>query len=156
MAAMVLVVTLALYFAATVSFLAYLLWPSKVLSKVSLGMTAVGFVAHTIALMARMVGATDVSPPDFHEALSFFSWMLILVFLAVEFRHRLHVLGSFIVPLALVSLSLGVGTMLIYGAYVSTRENLPVIGSLVTLITVISQIIVFKFDPLAIVAMYLP
>jgi ABC-type transport system involved in cytochrome c biogenesis permease subunit len=30
--------------------------------------------------------------------------MLILVFLAVEFRHRLHVLGSFIVPLALVSL----------------------------------------------------
>ena len=104
MAAMVLVVTLALYFAATVSFLAYLLWPSKVLSKVSLGMTAVGFAAHTIALVARMVGATDVSPPDFHEALSFFSWMLILVFLAVEFRHRLQVLGSFIVPLALVSL----------------------------------------------------
>jgi cytochrome c-type biogenesis protein CcsB len=51
-----------------------------------------------------MVGATDISPPGFHEALSFFSWMLILVFLAVEFRHRLHVLGSFIVPLALVSL----------------------------------------------------
>jgi ABC-type transport system involved in cytochrome c biogenesis permease subunit len=36
--------------------------------------------------------------------LSFFSWVLILVFLAVEFRHHLHVLGSFIVPLALVSL----------------------------------------------------
>jgi ABC-type transport system involved in cytochrome c biogenesis permease subunit len=29
---------------------------------------------------------------------------LILVFLAVEFRHHLHVLGSFIVPLALLSL----------------------------------------------------
>ncbi len=36
--------------------------------------------------------------------MSFFSWVLILVFLAVEFRHHLHVLGSFIVPLALVSL----------------------------------------------------
>ncbi|TKB33722.1 MAG: c-type cytochrome biogenesis protein CcsB [Nitrospira sp.] len=104
MAAMFFMVTMALYFAATVSFLAYLLWPSEALSKASLGMTAFGFAAHTIALVARMVGTADVSPPGFHEALSFFSWMLILVFLAVEFRHRLHVLGSFIVPLALVSL----------------------------------------------------
>lgn len=104
MAAMFFMVTMALYFAATVSFLAYLLWPSEALSKASLGMTAIGFAAHTIALVARMVGTADISPPGFHEALSFFSWMLILVFLAVEFRHRLHVLGSFIVPLALVSL----------------------------------------------------
>lgn len=104
MAAMFFMVTMALYFAATVSFLAYLLWPSEALSKASLGMTTIGFAAHTIALVARMVGTADVSPPGFHEALSFFSWMLILVFLAVEFRHRLHVLGSFIVPLALVSL----------------------------------------------------
>ena len=104
MAAMFFVVTMALYFAATVSFLAYLLWPSEVLANVSLGMTATGFASHTIALGAGMIGATDVSPPGFHEALSFFSWMLILVFLAVEFRHHLHVLGSFIVPLALLSL----------------------------------------------------
>ena len=104
MAAMFFVVTLALYFAATVSFLAYLLWPSEGLSNVSLGLTAVGFASHTIGLVARMIGATDVSPPGFQEALSFFSWMLILVFPVVEFRHRLHVLGSFIVPLALVSL----------------------------------------------------
>jgi cytochrome c-type biogenesis protein CcsB len=51
-----------------------------------------------------MSGATEVSLPGFQEALAFFSWMLILVFLIVEFRHRLHVLGSFILPLALVSL----------------------------------------------------
>ena len=59
---------------------------------------------HTLALVARMVGSSAAAPPSVHEALSFFSWMLILVFLAVEFRHRIHVLGSFIVPLALVSL----------------------------------------------------
>ena len=59
---------------------------------------------HTLALVARMVGSSATAPPSVHEALSFFSWMLILVFLAVEFRHRIHVLGSFIVPLALVSL----------------------------------------------------
>jgi ABC-type uncharacterized transport system permease subunit len=104
MGAVFFVVTMTLYFAATVSFLAYLLRPSETLSNVSLGVTATGFAAHTLALGARMSGATEVSLPGFQEALSFFSWMLILVFLIVEFRHHLHVLGSFIVPLALVSL----------------------------------------------------
>lgn len=104
MAAVCFMVTMALYFVATVLFLTYLLRRSEALSKVSLGVTAAGFVSHTIALVTRMVAATTAAPPSFHEALSFFSWMLVLVFMAVEFRHRIHVLGSFIVPLALVSL----------------------------------------------------
>ena len=104
MAAALFMVTMVLYFGAAVSFLAYVLRPSETLSNVSLGMTATGFASHTIALGARMSGATEVSLPGFQEALSFFSWVLILVFLVVEFRHRLHVLGSFILPLALVSL----------------------------------------------------
>jgi len=104
MAAVFFVMTMILYFVATVSFLTYLLRPSELLSNASLGITATGFASHTIALGARMSGATDVSLPGFQEALSFFSWMLILVFLVVEFRHHLHVLGSFIVPLALLSL----------------------------------------------------
>jgi cytochrome c-type biogenesis protein CcsB len=97
-------ITMVLYFVATVSFLSYLLRRSEALSKVSLGITALGFLSHTIALATGMVETSSSSPPSFHTALSFFSWMLILVFLVVEFRHRIHVLGSFMVPLALVSL----------------------------------------------------
>jgi NSS family neurotransmitter:Na+ symporter len=37
---------------------------------------------------------------------------------------------------AFFSLSLGVGTMLVYGSYISKQENLPVIGSLVALLDV--------------------
>ena len=37
---------------------------------------------------------------------------------------------------AFFSLSLGVGTMLIYGSYISSKENLPAIGSLVALLDV--------------------
>jgi len=103
MAAVFFMVTMALYFTATMVFLALLLRRAEALSTVALSITATGFATHTLALVARMVGTT-ASPPSFQEALSFFSWMLILVFLVVEFRHRLHVLGSFILPLALVSL----------------------------------------------------
>ena len=35
---------------------------------------------------------------------------------------------------AFFSLSLGVGTMLIYGSYISDRENLPALGGLVALL----------------------
>ncbi|HET6674771.1 MAG TPA: cytochrome c biogenesis protein CcsA [Nitrospiraceae bacterium] len=97
-------VTMGLYFVSTVGFLAYLLRRVDTLSKISLATTGVGFVTHTIALVLRMVGTDRSVFPSFHEALSFFSWMLILVFLAVEFRRQIHVFGSFIVPLALVSL----------------------------------------------------
>ena len=37
---------------------------------------------------------------------------------------------------AFFSLSLGVGTMLVYGSYISKRENLPTVGSLVALLDV--------------------
>ncbi|HEX5545131.1 MAG TPA: cytochrome c biogenesis protein CcsA [Nitrospira sp.] len=104
MAAVCFMVTMVLYFVATVSFLAYLLRRSEALSNVSLGITAAGFVSHTVAIVARMAGASSSAPPTFSDALSFFSWMIILVFVVVEFRHRIHVLGSFMVPLALVSL----------------------------------------------------
>lgn len=104
MAAVCFMVTLVLYIVGTVSFLSYSLRRSEALSHVSLGVTAVGFMFHTITLVIRMTGVSSSPPPSFSDALSFFSWMIILVFLVVEFRHHIHVLGSFMVPVAVVSL----------------------------------------------------
>ncbi|MAT93975.1 MAG: sodium-dependent transporter [Halioglobus sp.] len=42
---------------------------------------------------------------------------------------------------AFFSLSLGVGTMLIYGSYLTDRENLPVVGSLVTLVDILIAVL---------------
>jgi cytochrome c-type biogenesis protein CcsB len=95
--------TVVLYLLGTGCFLVYLLRRSDALSKVSLGVTAAGFLTHTITLLTRMLDA-GIPLPSFHEAMSFFSWTLVLVFLIVELRHRLHVLGAFILPLASISL----------------------------------------------------
>jgi len=100
---MLLIATLVLYLLGTVFYLAYLVRKSETLSKVSLGFTAVGFLAHTGALVGRML-SESIPLASSHEAFSFFSWGLVLVFLFVELRHRIHVLGSFILPLALISL----------------------------------------------------
>jgi NSS family neurotransmitter:Na+ symporter len=42
---------------------------------------------------------------------------------------------------AFFSLSLGVGTMLIYGSYVSDRENLPVLGGMVTIVDILIAVL---------------
>lgn len=42
---------------------------------------------------------------------------------------------------AFFSLSLGVGTMLVYGSYISDKENLPVLGGLVTLVDIMIAVI---------------
>src|SRR6058998_689878 len=101
---MLFMTTMVLYLVGTVFFLAYLLRRSEALSHVSLAVTGVGFVSHTIALGTRMMLTDHVPLSSFHEAMLLFSWALVLVFLIVEMRHHIHVLGSFILPLALLSL----------------------------------------------------
>src|SRR5437899_12072087 len=54
--------------------------------------------------MARMIEGGHSPLTSMHEALSFFSWALVLFFLVVELRYRVHILGSFILPMAFVSL----------------------------------------------------
>ena len=97
-------VTLLLYFVGTVLFLIQLAGRWEKVSQASFTVTGIGFFFHTLALVSRMIEAGHIPLTTMHEALSFFSWALVLVFLAVELRYRIHILGSFILPLAFISL----------------------------------------------------
>jgi cytochrome c-type biogenesis protein CcsB len=97
-------ITLVLYFAGTFLFLAHLANKNPKLSGLSILTTALGFAFHTAALVARVIGDRQVPLTNFYEAMAFFSWALVLVFLLVEYRYRIMILGSFILPLAFLSL----------------------------------------------------
>lgn len=79
--------------------------------------TLVLLVLYVLTLDGAMKGLEVYLMPDFARALS---PQLVL-----------NALGA-----AFFSLSLGVGTMLIYGSYVSDDENLPLLGGMVTLLDV--------------------
>jgi cytochrome c-type biogenesis protein CcsB len=101
-------ITLACYFFGTVIFLIYLIAGKKEsFSRISLVMTGIGFIFHTMTLLNRMFEAGYVSLNRLFDAMAFFAWALVLVFLLVELRFRIHVLGSFVLPLALISLLSG-------------------------------------------------
>ncbi|HLG43763.1 MAG TPA: cytochrome c biogenesis protein CcsA [Nitrospirales bacterium] len=97
-------VTLLLYFLGTILFLTQLAGRSEGVVRVSFASAGIGFFFHTLALVSRMIEAGHIPLTTMHEALSFFSWALVLVFLVVELRYRTHILGSFILPLAFISL----------------------------------------------------
>ncbi|MCA9470784.1 MAG: cytochrome c biogenesis protein [Nitrospirales bacterium] len=97
-------VTMVLYFVGTVVFLIYLLRRSEFLSKGALALAGLGFLSHTLALLVKTVGLGHLPLMTFQEAMSFFAWTLVLVFLGVVLKRGLHVLGAFILPLSFLSL----------------------------------------------------
>jgi len=96
--------TLGLYFLGTLLFLICLVRRSDALSNAALGLAGLGFATHTVALALQVLSGDELQWVTFHKAMSFFSWCLVLVFLGVAIRQHLHVLGSFILPLAFLSL----------------------------------------------------
>jgi cytochrome c-type biogenesis protein CcsB len=97
-------IALVAYLAATLLFLAFLLSRRRWLSQWSVGTTLAGFVAQTIALVAETVALGTLPLVNMEQSLVFTGWALVLVFLGVEFRYRLHVLGSFVLPLVCIML----------------------------------------------------
>ena len=96
--------TLGCYFLGTLLSLVYLLRRSDVLARIACGVTCVGFAIHTGMLAVQAFSGDDAQWVSFQKALSFFSWSLVFVFLTVVLRQRLYVLGSFMLPLAFLSL----------------------------------------------------
>ena len=97
-------VAIAIYFFGTASFLYYLISRKDSPKRFSFGITGFGFLFHTIALLTRTVEASYIPITNLHEAMSFFSWALILAFLLIEYKYRIYVLGSFVLPLTFISL----------------------------------------------------
>jgi neurotransmitter:Na+ symporter, NSS family len=90
-------------------------WSSRLMPM--LLVTLVALVAYVVTLDGAAEGLKVYLLPDFERVLSP--------------KLIISALGA-----AFFSLSLGVGTMLIYGSYISDRENLPQLGGIVTLVDI--------------------
>ncbi len=96
--------TLGCYFLGTLLFLWYLVSKNEIWGRFSIWGTAAGFSTHSLALVAQMVETGRIPVMTLPETMAFFSWALVLIFLAVEYQYRIQVLGSLILPLAFLSI----------------------------------------------------
>lgn len=93
-------VTALFYLLATGSFIVYVFLLKDFLSRLSPLILLAGFLLHTLALGFHSFQTGFPAVTEFREALSFYSWLMVGVYLLVQLKYRMTVLGSFVAPLA--------------------------------------------------------
>ncbi len=93
---------LTFYFAATIVGIIELFKGSRITSKIILLSAGIGFTIHTVSIIYRYVIAGHIPITSAHEATSFFSWCIVLIFFILQFRYRIILLSSFIMPVVFV------------------------------------------------------
>ncbi len=91
------------YLLGTLHYLLLIVSKRSVIGRVASYTTAAGFVAHTVSLVLRLaaLGRPPVASP--FEALSFFAWAVVLIYLIIEFRYGNRVMGAFVLPIVLLA-----------------------------------------------------
>jgi cytochrome c-type biogenesis protein CcsB len=91
---------LVLYFAAMVFGFVELFRSSKPALTLMLVSLALGFGFHTASILYRYFVAGHLPITNPHEATSFFAWCVVFLFFLLEYRYKIGLLGSFIIPIA--------------------------------------------------------
>lgn len=94
--------SLTFYFAATIASVIELFKGSKATSRFILIFAVVGFLAHTASIIFRFIEAGHLPITTMHEAASFFSWCVVLIFFFLEYRYKLDLLGPFTMPVVFI------------------------------------------------------
>ncbi len=90
------------YFSATILSIVELFKGSKATSRAILIVAVVGFGMHTGSIIFRYIDAGHLPISSLHEASSFFSWCIVLIFFFLEYHYRLDLLGPFTMPIVFI------------------------------------------------------
>ncbi|GAB4539725.1 MAG: c-type cytochrome biogenesis protein CcsB [Thermodesulfovibrionia bacterium] len=93
---------LTFYLFSTIAGIIELLKRKRASSNATRYLAIVGFLFHSANIIARYIKGGHIPITTIHEASSFFSWCILLIFLFHEYRYRLGLLGSFIMPMVFI------------------------------------------------------
>ena len=93
---------LTLYFLATISGIIEIFRRKKGASRIAFYLALAGFLFHTGNIVVRYVEGGHIPVTSMHEATSFFSWCVLVLFFFHEFRYKLGLLSSFIMPIVFI------------------------------------------------------
>jgi cytochrome c-type biogenesis protein CcsB len=93
---------LGLYLLGTAGYLLFIVFQRKAVARFSYGVLFLGFLAHSLAIGLWFVQTGHFPVQNLGESLSFFAWAIVGVFLVIQIKFNILVLGSFLSPLAAV------------------------------------------------------
>ncbi len=93
---------LTFYFIAAIAGVIELFRRKKTSSNATRYLAIVGFFFHSANIIVRYIKGGHLPITSLHEASSFFSWCILVLFFFHEYRYKLGLLGSFIMPIVFV------------------------------------------------------
>ncbi len=93
-------IALALYLVAAAAFLVHLTSSRPLPRRLALLALAVAFALETVALVLHLAAVGSGAMSSFHEQLSLLAWLIVGIYLALQLRSPLAVLGALVSPLA--------------------------------------------------------
>jgi cytochrome c-type biogenesis protein CcsB len=97
------VMTMVCYIASSLGYQGYVLFQKRALYRVASILLWVGFLCHTGVIVLQCFEVGHIPVQNLHEALSTFGWAVVGVFLILQIKFNLMVLGALVAPLATVS-----------------------------------------------------
>lgn len=97
-------ITALVYLVATLIYIGYLFSHKDRLLDFAQKLLVAGFVVHTVTIIMRWAAAGRTPATNLHESLTFFSWILVALFMYMLIRYKQRVLGAFVSPFALLLL----------------------------------------------------
>jgi cytochrome c-type biogenesis protein CcsB len=95
--------TMGCYIASLLGYQGYVLFQKRPVYKVASIILWTGFLCHTVVLAMKYFEAGHIPVQNLHETLSTFGWAVVGVFLILQIKFHLMVLGALVAPLATVS-----------------------------------------------------
>lgn len=88
------------YLVSAVVFIAYAISKKNLFSKIALFAAIFGFLTQCFALIIRWLLSGFPPMSNLYESMALFAWSVVLVFLIIDYRFHLSIIGTFIMPLA--------------------------------------------------------
>jgi cytochrome c-type biogenesis protein CcsB len=119
-------ISLIIYVLATVSYIAYASLRKEKIGKVATWLLVVGLMSHTVALILRTLEVKHAPFVTTYESLVFWSWLVALIYLILQLRFRIRILGALVTPLALLAIA---AASLLPAGYRQARPLVPALQS---------------------------
>lgn len=95
--------TIACYIASSLGYQGYILFQKRAIYQAARIVLLTGFISHTAVLMLQFADGGHIPVQNLHQSLSAFGWAVVGVFLVLQLKFHLMVLGALVAPLATVA-----------------------------------------------------
>ncbi len=92
--------TMACYITSSLGYQGYILFQKRLVYRAANIVLWVGFLSHAVVIILQCLKGGHIPVQNLHEALSTFAWAVVGVFLLLQIKFHLMVLGALVAPLA--------------------------------------------------------